>query len=246
MDKAIYTAMVGAKSALQAQAVTSHNLANLSTTGFRADLAAFGWQNIGNEEASVRAIGTTAKPGFNAATGPLVSTGRELDIAVQGAGWFAVQADDGSEAYTRAGDFRLDPAGELRTGSGRAVLGDGGPIVVPPHSSLTVASNGEITIVPLGQGPEAPAIIGRLKLVNPAVNSLARGSDGLFRLTDGSVAPSDPTVEVTTGMLEGSNVNAAQALVSMIEISRHFDLQMRAIRSIEENSNQTASLLNMR
>lgn len=246
MDKAIYMAMVGAKSALHAQAVTSHNLANLSTTGFRADLSAFGWQNIGEEEASVRAIGTQATPGYNSATGPMVNTGHELDVAIQGDGWFAVQAGDGSEAYTRAGAFRLDPAGELRTASGLSVLGDGGPLVVPPHASLTIASNGEITIVPQGQGPEAPAIIGRLKLVNPPVNSLARSSDGLFRLSDGGVAPTDPTVQIATGMLEGSNVNAAQTLVNMIEISRHFDMQMRAIRSIEENANQSANLLNMR
>jgi flagellar basal-body rod protein FlgF len=246
MDKSIYTAMVGAKSVLHAQAVTSHNLANLSTTGFRAELATFGWQNIGDEAATVRAIGTAATTGFNTTVGPMVSTGRDLDVAIQGPGWFAVQAEDGTEAYTRAGNFRLDPTGELQTPSGRAVLGDGGPVVLPPHSSLTIGSNGEITVVPLGQGPEAPAIIGRLKLVNPPVNSLSRGGDGLFRLTDGGIAASDPTVEIGTGMLEGSNVNAAQALVSMIEISRHFDMQMRAIRGIEENANQTANLLSLR
>ena len=245
MDKFLYVAMSGAKETLRAQASNSHNLANASTTGFRADLSAFMTRGIEGPGFDSRAYATTSTVGFNRSGGALMMTGRDLDVAIKGDGWIAVQGTDGREAYTRAGDLQLDVSGQLRTGAGHAVLGDGGPIVVPPYTSVLVGSDGSISVVPQGQGPETLATVGRVKLVKPEAAQLERGTDGLFRLRDGAVAPADPTVQVAAGALEGSNVNTAEAMVNMIELSRRFDLQVRAMRTAEENARSSASLLRL-
>lgn len=243
MDKFLYVAMSGAKETLRAQASNSHNLANASTTGFRADLSAFMTRVIEGPGFDTRAYATTSTVGFNRSGGALMTTGRDLDVAVNGDGWIAVQAPDGSEAYTRAGDLRLDTTGQLRTGAGHAVLGDGGPLVVPPHASLTLGGDGSVSIVPLGQGPQTVATVGRIKLVNPDAGQLERGTDGLFRLRDGGDAAADASVRLATGALESSNVNTAEAMVNMIELSRRFDLQVKAMRTAEDNARSSASLL---
>jgi flagellar basal-body rod protein FlgF len=207
MDKYLYVAMSGAKETLRAQAVNSHNLANASTTGFRADLAAFQTRAVEGSGHASRAYATNATIGWDTTNGALLSTGRDLDVAVQGEGWIAVQAADGSEAYTRAGDLRVDTAGALRNGAGDLVLGDGGPITVPQNSSVLV------------------------------------GADGLFRMQDGSAAPADASVQLASGVLESSNVNAAGAMVEMIELARRFELQVKAIRTAEEDGATAARLL---
>lgn len=245
MDKYLYVAMSGAKETLRAQAVNSHNLANAGTTGFRADLAAFQTRMVEGTGHASRAYATNATVGWNQSSGALLATGRDLDVAVHGEGWIAVQAADGSEAYTRAGDLRVDTTGLLRNGAGDVVLGDGGPLTVPPHSSVTVAADGSVSIVPIGQGPETTAIVGRIKLVNPAAETLVRGSDGLFRLQDGVAAPADAAVQLASGVLESSNVNAASAMVEMIELARRFELQVKAIRTAQEDGAAAARLLRM-
>jgi len=172
-----------------------------------------------------------------------MSTGRDLDVGIQGPGWIAVQGPDGREAYTRAGDLRVDPSGILMNGAGQTVLGEGGPISVPPNTSLLVGADGTISIVPVGQGPETTSQVGRIKLVNPPAETLVRGDDGLFRTADGTDAAPDASVRVATGVLESSNVNVADAMVNMIELSRHFDLQVKAMRTAEENAAAAAQLL---
>lgn len=239
----LYVAMSGAKETLRAQGVNNHNIANASTTGFRADLAAFQTRAVDGSGWASRAYATSTTTGWNDASGALVSSGRDLDVAVNGAGWIAVQTADGGEAYTRAGDLSIDADGTLRNGAGHVVLGDGGPITVPPHSSIFVARDGSISIVPQGQTPSTTATIARIKLVNPDPASLERGADGLFRLRDGSPAAADPAVQVATGTLESSNVNAAEALVNMIELARRFEMQVKAIRTAEENAASAAQLL---
>lgn len=243
MDKYLYVAMTGAKETLRAQAVNSHNLANASTTGFRADLAAFQTRAVDGTGYASRAYATNATVGWDTTAGALQSTGRDLDVAVQGEGWIAVQTADGGEAYTRAGDLRVDTTGILRNGAGDIVLGDGGPITVPQASSVLVGADGSVSIVPLGQGPETTAVVGRIKLVNPAVDTLERGTDGLFRLQDGTPAPADASVQLASGVLESSNVNAAGAMVEMIELARRFELQVKAIRTAEEDGATAARLL---
>ncbi len=243
MDRLLYIAMTGASQTLRAQAANSHNLANASTTGFRADLTAFQSREVLGSGYPSRVYATGTTVGWDDTPGALISTGRDLDVAVQGPGFIAVMGSDGLEAYTRAGDLRVEPTGLLVNGTGHPVLGDGGPITVPPHASLTIAPDGSISIVPLGQGPERTVVIGRIKLVNPPSETLVRGPDGLFRSRDGVEAPADASVRLVSGSLETSNVNAAEAMVTMIELARHFELQVKAIRTAEENAEASARLL---
>jgi flagellar basal-body rod protein FlgF len=243
MDKYLYIAMSGAKETLRAQAANNHNLANASTTGFRADLSAFQSREVTGSGYASRVYATNATTGWDSTIGAQIATGRDLDVAVKGQGFIAVQGRDGREAYTRAGDLRIDPNGLLITGTGLQVLGDGGPLSVPPHTSVAIASDGTVSIVPLGQGPETTASVGRIKLVNPPEDSLERSTDGLFRLRDGNDAPANASVQIASGSLESSNVNVADAMVTMIELARHFELQVKAIRSAEENAGAAAKLL---
>jgi flagellar basal-body rod protein FlgF len=243
MDRFLYISMSGAKETLRAQTVNNHNLANASTTGFRADLSAFQSRAVAGSGHASRAYATNATVGWDASQGALTTTGRDLDIGIHGPGWIAVQGADGREAYTRAGDLRVEPSGLLVNGAGQSVLGVGGPISVPPHSSVLVAADGTVSIVPIGQGPETTAQVGRIKLVNPPAASMTRGEDGLFRTTDGVDAPADASVRVVSGSVESSNVNIADAMVNMIELARHFDLQVKAMRTAEENAAAAAQLL---
>ncbi len=231
MDRMLYVAMTGARETLRAQTANNHNLANASTTGFRADLQAFQARQVTGDGFGSRVYATVASTGFDTSAGAMMSTGRDLDVAVQGKGYIAVEGPDGHEAYTRAGDLRVDTSGQLRTGTGLAVLGEGGPISVPPHSSLTIADDGTISIVPLGQGPDTKADVGRIKLVNPATEDVEKGPDGLFRMKDGSDAPADAATTLVSGVLESSNVNVGTAMVNMIELSRRFDMQVRAMKA---------------
>ena len=243
MDKFLYISMSGAKETLRAQTVNNHNLANASTTGFRADLSAFQTRAVAGTGHASRAYATNSTTGFDESQGALVQTGRDLDVGVHGQGWIAVQAADGREAYTRMGDLRVDSSGMLMNGAGLQVMGDAGPVSVPPNASVMVGSDGTVSIVPLGQGPETSALVGRIKLVKPAPDAVVRGDDGLFRMKDGSDAPADASVQLASGVLESSNVNVADAMVNMIELSRHFDLQVKAMRTAEENAAAAAQLL---
>jgi flagellar basal-body rod protein FlgF len=245
MDRMLYVAMAGAKETLRAQTVNNHNLANVSTNGFKADLEAFQSRAVDGSGFASRVYAQSANTGFDAQSGALLNTGRDLDVAVKGPGWIAVQGADGKEAYTRAGDLQIDPTGQLTTASGRPVLGDGGPVVVPPYSSIFFARDGGISIVAQGQSPQTTATIGRLKLVNPDNAQITRGEDGLFRMKDGSDAPADAAVQVSSGVLETSNVNAAEAMVNMIELARHFEMQVKAIRTAEENGQAAAQLMRL-
>lgn len=246
MDRFLYVAMSGARETLKAQAANNHNLANASTTGFRADLAAFQARAVEGAGYDSRVYATASSPGWDATSGALHDTGRDLDIAVRGEGWIAVEDAQGREAYTRAGDLHISADGLVTNGTGHVVRGDSGPLIVPPHASLLIGGDGSISIVPLGQGPETTALVGRIKLVNPPAGALVRGSDGLFRLQDGTDAPADAAVQIASGALEASNVNAADAMVNMIELSRRFDLQVKAIRAAEENGASSAQLLRSR
>ncbi len=243
MDRFLYISMSGAKETLRAQTANNHNLANASTTGFRADLSAFQSRAVAGAGYASRVYATNSTTGWDQTQGALTATGRDLDVGINGPGWIAVQAPDGREAYTRAGDLRVDPSGLLMNGAGNLVLGDAGPLTVPPHSSITVGADGTISIVPLGQGPETTALVGRIKLVNPPAEELVRGDDGLFRNRDGTDALPDAGVRLASGVLETSNVNIADAMVNMIELSRHFDLQVKAMRTAEENGAAAAQLL---
>ncbi len=246
MDRMLYVAMTGARETMRAQTANNHNLANANTTGFRADLQAFQARQVAGDGFESRVYATAATTGFDATIGASMSTGRDLDVAVQGGGFIAVQGPDGREAYTRAGDLRVDTNGQLRTGTGLAVLGEAGPVAVPPHASLVVGSDGTISIVPLGQGPETRADVARIKLVKPPVDQLEKNTDGLLRRKDGADAEADATTRVVSGVLESSNVNIAEAMVNMIELQRRFDMQVRAMKTAEDNGAASARLLSLR
>nr|WP_298719756.1 flagellar basal-body rod protein FlgF [uncultured Steroidobacter sp.] len=243
MDRFLYISMSGAKETLRAQTANNHNLANASTTGFRADMSAFQTRSVAGSGYASRAYATNSTTGWDPTQGALISTGRELDVGINGSGWIAVLGKDGREAYTRAGDLRIDPNGMLLTGAGCPVMGDGGPISVPPNTSATIGSDGTISVIPLGQGAETTAIVGRIKLVNPPDAEMVRGEDGLFRSVSGAEMPADASVKLVTGSLETSNVNTADAMVNMIELARRFDLQVKAMRTAEENAASSAQLL---
>ena len=245
MDRSVYVAMTGARAAMHAQTVVSHNLANVNTTGFRALQVSVESAAIPGAGQPTR-VGVIAQPaGWDARQGVMMETGRELDIAIQGEGWLAVQAQDGSEAYTRAGNLRLTPDGLLETASGQLVLGNGGPISLPPFESLYIGDDGQLSIVPLGQGAESLAAIDRLRLVNPEPASLRPDGAGLFRLADGASAEPDAAVRVASGQLEASNVNATEALVRMIDLARSYEMQVRAMHTAEENDAAAARLMRM-
>lgn len=243
MDRFLYISMSGAKETLRAQAANNHNLANASTTGFRADMSAFQTRAVAGSGYASRAYATNSTTGWDPTQGALVSTGRELDVGISGPGWIAVLGKDGREAYTRAGDLRVDPSGMLLTGTGHQVMGEGGPISVPPSTSLMIGADGTVSVVPLGQGPETTAMVARIKLVNPPDADMARGEDGLFRSLTGADLPADASVKLVAGSLETSNVNTADAMVNMIELARRFDLQVKAMRTAEENAASSAQLL---
>ena len=243
MDKFLYVSMSGAKETLRAQTANSHNLANASTTGFRADLSAFQSRAVAGSGYASRVYAQNSTTGWDHQVGAQMYTGRDLDVAVQGDGFIAVQGRDGREAYTRGGDLIIDANGQLMTKTGLPVMGDGGPMSVPPNNSLTIGPDGTISIVPQGQGSETTASIGRIKLVNPGNENLDRGEDGLFRMIDGSDAPAEANTRISPGALEASNVNAAESMVNMIELARHFDLQIKAIKTAEDTGAASAQLL---
>ena len=238
MDRVIYLAMAGAKATLQRQDVLAHNLANASTTGFRAEMMAFRAVPVRGDGASTRVYALETTPGYNPEPGPVASTGRNLDVAVAGQGWLAVQSLDGTEAYTRNGSLDVNNEGLLVSRSGLPVLGDGGPITVPANAQVTIGVDGTLS-ASVGNG--RPQGIGRLKLVTPEA-PLLRGDDGLFRGADGDLQ-ADPSARVQSGALEGSNVSPVEAMVAMIAAARQFEQQMKMLQTSQEREQSATKLL---
>lgn len=245
MDRLIYTAMTGAKHAFLQQAGVAQNLANASTTGYRAMEHRFRAVPIQGEGAPTRAFVVDASVVDVFDQGPMLATGRPLDVAVQGAGWIAVEAFDGREAYTRAGNLQINVNGQLQTASGLNVLGDGGPLAIPPDNRITIAADGTISAVPLFGTPNNVSVVGRIKLVNPPENELARGDDGLFRARGGEPAALDETVKIASETLEGSNVNPVDAMVSMISLARQFEMQIKMLQTADANASKASQILSM-
>ncbi|WP_371324733.1 flagellar basal body rod protein FlgF [Dechloromonas sp. ZY10] len=245
MDRLIYTAMTGAKHVFMQQAGTANNLANASTIGFKAQEHRFRAVPVVSEAMPTRAftVDTSVADVFD--EGPLMLTGRNLDVAVKGRGWLAVQLPDGSEAYTRAGSLDVDVNGLLQTKSGHLVLGDGGPISIPPDNNIEIAPDGTISVVPTFGARNNTNAIGRMKLVNPPEGELVRGGDGLFRLRDGQPAVQDDAVRLAPGSLEGSNVNVTDAMVNLISLARQFELQTKMLQTADQNAQRADQLLSL-
>ena len=243
MDKLLYISMSGAQETLRAQAANNHNLANVSTTGFKADLSAFQSRAVTGPGYASRVYATDSTVGWDTSPGSQVATGNPLDLSVNGSGYIAVQDVTGNEAYTRAGDLHVDSSGQLLTATGLPVIGDNGPISVPPSSSITVGQDGTISVIPLGSSAQAKVVAGRIKLVNPPTDTLQRGVDGLFHSTGTDPVPADAATTVTPGTLESSNVNIASAMVNMIQLARQFDMQMKSLQSADQNAQSSTKLL---
>lgn len=246
MDKSLYIAMSGAKQTLLAQTANANNLANAQTTGFKSDLQQFRSQPVFGAGFPTRVYAMTERPGTDLNSGALQTTGRDLDVAINGEGWLAVQGADGREAYTRAGDLRLTPEGLLQTGAGLQVLGQDGPIALPAVQKLTIGKDGTISIIPLGSNATTMASMDRIKLVKPELANLEKRDDGLMHLKEeGAMLEASADVELVQGSLESSNVNAIEAMVSMIELAKNFELQTKVMKSADENSNMSAKLMQM-
>jgi len=240
MDRMIYLSMSGAKATMQRQDVLANNLANVSTVGFRAELHAFRAVPVEGSGASTRVYALESTPGYDDSPGVLTNTGRNLDVAMRGNAWLAVQGLDGTEAYTRGGSLETTADGTLVTQGGLTVLGDGGPIQVPANSELSIGADGTVSArTPSGRS----SAVGRLKLVTPEA-ALERGTDGLFRAPDGDL-PADAAARLQDGALEGSNVSPVETMVAMISAARQFEAQMRMLQTAEGNEKAAAQLLSM-
>lgn len=243
MDRMVYLAMSGAKETMLAMSNNNHNLANAATPGFREDLNQFRSMPVFGPGYPTRVYAQDEQPGTNFKAGAMQHSGRDLDVAVKGDGWIAVQALDGTEAYTRRGDLQIDANGLLTNGAGLPVMGGGGPIALPPNEKVEIGEDGTISVRPLGQGANELAVIDRIKLVNPPADQLYKGEDGQMRMQDGSEADAVADMELRKGYLEGSNVNVVNSLVTMIELARHFEFQIKLMKAAEEMDSASSSLM---
>jgi flagellar basal-body rod protein FlgF len=243
MDKLIYVAMTGAKQILYQQGVVANNLANVGTTGYREETASFRAVPVQGDGLPTRVFTQDTTTGANLAPGAIQKTGRDLDVAVQGQGWLAVEGRDGQEAYTRNGSLQISPEGILQTRTGLNVLSEGGPLSIPANATVTIARDGTVSAVQAGQALKNIVTVGRLKLVNPPEGSLVKGQDGLFRTRDGQPADTSPEVALVSGALESSNVNAVETMVSMITLARQFEMQMKLLQNAESNARSADQLL---
>ncbi|QPQ55335.1 flagellar basal-body rod protein FlgF [Allosphingosinicella flava] len=245
MDRLIYTSLSAMRGAMARQAATANNLANVNTAGFRGEIAAAQALWVTGGEIQPRALASEQVLGADMREGAVTETGRSLDIAIDGDALLAVQAPNGDEGYTRRGDLQLSDSGLLTTGDGNPVQGDQGPIALPPADNVKIDRDGSIWVVPLGGDPNQPQLIDRLKLASPAGSAIVKGLDGLFRVEGGGALPADPQARVTSGSLEGSNVETTSALVEMIEASRAWETQMKLISAAREIDTASADLMRL-
>lgn len=246
MDRMLYIAMAGAKQTMRSQAVNANNLANINTTGFRADLEAIKTVNVYGDGYQSRAYSQSFHSGVKFTAGITMTTGRSLDIALSDKGYLAVQGPDGREAYTRAGNLRITANGQLQTVNGFPVMGNSGPISIPPYQKLEIGRDGTITVQPLGQSAAALSVVDRIRVVKPDESKLTKNAQGLLVLPLGSIEPApDPKVQVYSGRLESSNVNAVGALINMIDLARQFEMNVKMMRTAEQNESAVTQLMRM-
>jgi len=244
MDRLVFAAMTGARSALGQMAITANNLANASTPGFREQIAAFRAVPMGGDGTNTRAFALDTTPGSNFQAGVFESTGNPFDVALQGDGFFVVRRPDGREALTRAGNFRTNLAGELITASGLPVLGDAGPIVIPPNSSPPQIGDDGTVVVFDGTSPQ-PQILGKIRLVKPDPKALSRSGDGLFEVANVQSLTSDPSLAAKQGFVEGSNVSVAAAMVALVGQQRLFDLNVKMIQNADANARSANGIMTL-
>ncbi|AIL62933.1 flagellar basal body rod protein FlgF [Pseudomonas alkylphenolica] len=243
MDKMLYVAMTGASQNALAQKAHANNLANISTTGFQRDLEQARSMPVFGDSFPARAYAMTERPATDFSPGSMLETGRDLDVAVGGDGFIAVQAPDGSEAYVRTASMNIDALGVLRAGNGMPIMGNGGPIAVPPEQKVEVGEDGTITIRAMGEGPRVMAEVDRIKMVNPDLKTMTKGLDGLIHTSNGQPAVADANVKLVSGFLESSNVNAVEEMTSVLALSRQFELHIKMMTTAKEGDEAMARVL---
>lgn len=245
MDNFLFVAMSGAKENMLGQQLHMNNLANASTTGFRADFAAARSQPVFGPGMPSRVYSMSENPATDFKSGSMISTGNALDVAIDGDGFFTVLGKDGTENYTRAGNLRLTETGMLTTGTGLPVLGDGGPVTIPPSQKIDITADGTISIVPIGAENNNTAVVGRLKLVKPELGNMVKNESGLMVQKNGQPAEADPTVKLVAGVVESSNVNAMSEMVNMISLSRQYEMQVKLMKKAEEMDQSSSQLMRL-
>ena len=243
MDRLIYSSLAAMQGAMQRQATIASNMANLNTIGFRSEMTHAESLWVGGPGQGSRATVRTEVSGADMTGGDVVSTSRDLDVALYGDAMMAVQAPNGDEAYTRRGDLKVSPTGLLTTGDGVAVMGSSGPITLPPTDKITIGRDGTISIVPQGGDPKEPQTVDKLKLVTPKGSDIRKGMDGLFRVTVGGVLPEDPDAQLQAQSLEGSNVSASAVLIAMVDAGRAWDGQVKMLTTAQDLDKSTAELM---
>ncbi|KTD32101.1 flagellar basal body rod protein FlgF [Legionella moravica] len=247
MEPILYNAVNGGRSDFKRQELIANNLANINTPGFKADLyqaqTMYMSDANGVNEKSGQSFVVQAPNGIDLTPGEIITTGRDLDVAIDGDGWMAVRDGQGNEAYTRGGSLRLDVNRQLITASGKVVMGDGGPISIPPAKSIEIGNDGTITIIPLEGDVKSLAILDRIKLVKLDRTNIVKNDEGLMQLKQGGIAKADSTVKVINGAIEGSNVKAIDQMVGMISAGREFDAQMKILSTVDDNGQKLAQLL---
>lgn len=245
MDKMLYVAMTGASQNTMAQRAHANNLANISTNGFRRDFEQARSMQVFGDSFPSRVYAMSERPGTDFSPGTLQDTGNPMDVAISGQGWIAVQAQDGSEAYVRTASLQIDGLGQLRTGSGLPVMGNGGPIAIPPEQKVEIGEDGTITVRALGEAPNVLAEVDRIKLVNPDLKQMEKGLDGMIRYKGTQPLQADNNVKVTSGFVETSNVNAVEEMTSILSLSRQFELQVKMMRTAEDDATSLARVLQL-
>ncbi|MDD1013137.1 MULTISPECIES: flagellar basal body rod protein FlgF [Pseudomonas] len=243
MDKMLYVAMTGASQNALAQKAHANNLANISTSGFQRDLEQARSMPVFGDSFPARAYAMTERPATDFSPGSMQETGRDLDIAIGGDGFIAVQTPDGGEAYVRTASLNIDGLGVLRAGNGMPVMGNGGPIAVPPEQKVEIGQDGTISIRAMGEGPRVMAEVDRIKLVNPDLKTMTKGLDGMIHTKDGQPAVADANVQVVSGFLESSNVNAVEEMTSVLALSRQFELHIKMMTTAKEGDEAMARVL---
>lgn len=245
MDRLVYTAASGLKAHMASQAAIANNIANVNTTGYRADRVVFDRLSVTGPGFEARVPASEQVIDADRKSGAMMQTGRPLDVAVSGDAWIAVQAPDGSEAYTRRGDLSVNASGVLETGDGHPVMGSGGPITLPPYQKVSIGSDGSVSFVPQGSTDGAAQVIDTIKLVSTKGTETAKGLDNLLYVKGGGVLPQDMEAQVTGGALEGSNVDMTQALVDMIENQRAYEVQANLLKEAKNMDESSASVMRM-
>ncbi len=243
MDNLLYISMTGARETSYAQATAANNLANAKTSSFKADLAQFRAMPVYGEGLPSRAFAMAERPGYDFSQGAVKTTGRNLDIAIRGEGWFVTQNEQGEELLTRRGDLQITPNGELLNAAGEPILGEGGPIALPPFEKIDIAKDGTITILPLGAEANAVAVLDRIRMVNPDPATLDKNEQGLFKSRNDEPFVDDASVTLQSGVLESSNVSVVEELTNMISLSRQFEVQVKLMSSVEERGRALDRLL---